>query len=453
MTDSKEIQDAEAAARTTDRRSAEAIRADAELDASALNNNSDTPEDPAPIARAPRDPDTRQDPRRPSVGLTPGDDKRSRMISEFRATRETEREQAEQDNEDLLAFTHGGMPPELVHTELTAEDVGEEPADEPEEPASTEAIEDVTKQKRKLKIRGKEVELTQEEIEAAAMRALAADGGPDSYLSEARRTLDEAKALRADLEASRVASPGKRPAQGEDTETADTAGDQPDSGEQPDDYEALVQEIQYGDPQQAASKLRTLVQKEGAKQSQETFLTTRLNDEGNRSLRQFREFQDQNPALTNDPLASAAIERKVLELQYRDIVDLGIVEEARIPKDPGTISNWHRQCRAEGRPVRDVSRLLADAKGAYEAWKGITEPNPTTAVTPTSEPAETGSGKQKVTVTVDRSDRKTALQQQPSRTGVPRQTAQQAAPQRRDPSDVVQDMIKRRNGPRGRFVA
>jgi len=85
--------------------------------------------------------------------------------------------------------------------------------------------------------------------------------------------------------------------------------------------------------------------------------------------------------------------------------------------------------------------LLKTARDDFMNWKGVKE-----------QPADPARAAPRVEVTVDRQQRRTAIQQQPSRTVAPKPDAiTQAAPPR-DRSAIVQDMINARGRPRMKVI-
>src|SRR5258708_7429612 len=188
MAISKEQQQAEAAAREAERRTGE-IEAAPEPEAE-ITSPPETPK-----AEVKSEPPVKEPEPRPMRLLK--DTKRDEIVARFRTQRneEIESEGADDDAKQIRNFTRQGLPPEMVEPEEAPPPVEEPPVEEPvtettEEPVlKTEEtkLPPPTPVKRKVVIRGKEMELTDEELVAAAQKSLAAD----DYLDEAKRKLRE----------------------------------------------------------------------------------------------------------------------------------------------------------------------------------------------------------------------------------------------------------------------
>src|SRR5258705_5942468 len=133
--------------------------------------------------------DTPEPPKRPRWFQ---DEQRDAIVANFRRQREG-RAQAETDNADEIAeyMRSGGMPKEFQDTFVD---------DEP--PGDTGHVEEVHAEpepqppvKHKIKVLGKEEELTIEELIERAQK----NGAADEYFNDAKTLLSEAKALKRDL--------------------------------------------------------------------------------------------------------------------------------------------------------------------------------------------------------------------------------------------------------------
>ena len=434
-------------------------RPDSDLDAAALQPDVDGETGDARIADGPAlqpsDTPADDDLQPERVFRSPKDDIRSEIAKNFRTRRDKNDAEAQEDARELQSLA--GMPPEfqdLVVEDTQAAPLQQQqdqpaPQGEPQEPA-----------RRKVKIRGEERWLTDDELLAAAQKGLAGD----DYLGEARATLEATKALKSELEAMRAAPAGKHPA-GDGAQPGEIDG-QPGDGEHPasDPYKDLIEKLQYGDPNEAANDLRKLVATAVPALSKEEIIRQRLADEHTRSMQTLKGFQDTNPDLANDHMATAAIRAKLFELQRDDLVKAGFdlsSLNANDPRSPDLIANAHLRARASGASVRGVGDLLNEAKAEFVKWRpaeaGKDLPQvPAPPLQPQQrqgQPAQQPSRQagQRVEVNVDRTARRQAIQQQPTRTVAPRPDAQPQAP--RDRKSVVDTMRAARLRARGASVA
>lgn len=407
---------------------------------------------PAPVATP------EPEPQRPTLRK---DSARDAIAARFRQNRDTNDADARSDVEELRAFAHNGVPPELVAPQQHGIDAdkiaahGDE-ADviDPDLPAAAATQDPDAPQaavpvvRRKLIVRGQTLELTDEEMEAAAQRGLAGD----SYMDEARRTLDEAKALRRDFSAAPGSQQQNTPAatSGQPAEPSAT----PSADEQPDhELVQVIEQVQFGDPTQAAKALNDVINRRvtaassthSQQATQVAMQNERIRDEAERSQRFLQDFERDNPELASDEFASAAMEKHLYRLQREDILKLVRAygkDETQVPSDPKTIANWHLFYRTRGHDVRDVPGLLKTARDNFIAWRG-TPSSPQPAPRPGAPAAPT-----QQRVVVNRDARRQAIPQQPTRTVTPRSDSQAQSPQPRDRSAIVRDMIKTRSAPR-----
>ena len=366
-------------------------------------------------------------------------DPRDAIAKRFQETRATGEDAAGAD--DIRAFTNEGMPPELLEAEAAdraaaeAGETGDAPV-VPEEPAAPAA-------KRKLTVRGKDVELTDEELLAAAQRGLAGD----SYFDEGRRIADEAKARleRVDLllrqtEQGVRAPAGEHPA----SETAETRA--PDDSEHPAEnpFTELAKTLAYETPEVAGAKLQEVMENmiNGSvpKVTKEQLDAERERDELARSRKTLHDVMGENPEIAQDPMAVAAIKTTIARMQLDDIRALG-VDEAVLPKTEAEAGQWHLWYRANGMKVRPMDEILKQGVQSFKTWKGGGAETP---------PAG-GKGSPRVVLSDERTRRRQSIQQQPTRTVTPRPDVSQSQ-QPRDRSTVVQAMAAARNKPRGKVA-
>lgn len=371
-----------------------------------------------------RQPEPEGDTPRPApVVKNKNDDARNDIVSRFREKRSTD---VDEDAAEIQKFVREGMPPEL--DELEAEEA--ESADEVAPPV-----------KHKLKVRGKEVELTQEELVAAAQKSLAGE----DYLEEGRKVFDDAKKLADEIQATRTGLTGKHPAGEKSATEGETTEAESEHPANP--LKKFVEDLQYGaDPDQVAQSLDQILDQKAEQKSKQTLASQRVNDEMARSKKVLTDFQnaEENADIAKDPLANAVIERKLYDLQMDDLKALGVDEtvmRAQLGRNPGPadVANWHLFYRAEGFSVRPVGDLLKQATTEYKAWKGNgVDDKPS---------GETG----KVEVVIDRTTRRAAIPQQPTRSSAPKRPSG-ARPTEPDRSSIVQNMIAQRQKPRGSVI-
>lgn len=281
-------------------------------------------------------------------------------------------------------------------------------------------------------VRGKNITKSLDEWLQLATKVDAAD----SYLEEGRSLLEDAKTLKA----TRAGQDAQHPERQSGAQDDGQGGDRQNDPQHPEDLNGLVEQLQFGDPKEAARLLQEAIQREAGK------IATKVSDEGHqarlfnndlaRSQKDLAAFKAANPDLDSDPIASIAIEKLMYEQYREDIVKLGVVDESQIPSDPRELANWHRFYKVNGHPVRNTPDLLNTAKEKLVAWRGGTsKPAPQR----TQQPA-------RVEVNVNRDTRRAAIPLQPTRAVAPRRDAV-ANPQTKTGSDVVKDMRRARGQP------
>jgi hypothetical protein len=363
---------------------------------------------------------------RKPIQSSPADSIRSQIAARFRRPEAEERPFNGDltDNENL----YGQFGAEPSDDEIDEAAAAAEAAGDGETASAAPAQQQPTK--RKLVVRGKEVELTDEEVLAAAQKTLAGD----SYLDEARSLLEAAKEIRADRTgASRQHPDGGMGAQDELDPAAD--GDAQHPGQLPVE---LVQKLQFGDPEEAARELAEYIDKRAqsnAAKAVETSGVQRAFDQDlKRSQTALQAFQDANPDLANDEIAAMAIEANMYKLYREDMLALGLTEE-QLPKTNKELANYHRFYRINGYEVRSTKDLLEASKGKFLEWRGGTKP------APQSEQRQ-GKPAPRIAVSVERDARRQAIPLQPSRASAPRRDVTTPAPS--DRSAVVANMRKAR---------
>ena len=378
------------------------------------------------------------------------DDKRNAIIARFRANRG---EEAAQNTDEISDFTRSGMPPEFAEPNAP---VIQEP--EPEPPAAEVEAAPApapTPQRVKLKVNGQEIEMSLEEAIAKAQIAVAADNVLDQAKSRLREVDNMLANTRTNL--ARPEQPGaNQTGQNETQQTEQRSTDGTVPANQGDDITKLIEAMQFGDPADARTLFEDTIQKRTAAAVtpavQAELQNQRLRDEGARTAKVLEDFKAKHADLADDPMANVAIERKVYDLQLDDLRALG-VDANQIPTahggppTPGDIALAHRWYRANGFQVMPPETMLEKATEAFLQWKGVAKP--------TQEPANPAPNRAspRIDVSVDRTARRAAIPQQPSRAASPKPDAQRQPAPSRDRSSVVQQEMQRRNLPRGRVVA
>jgi hypothetical protein len=373
---------------------------------------------------------------------SPKDDTRDMIARNFRQNRAQERQEAVEEERELRELA--GLP-----EEFRDQVVDEEPevVTQRQQPDPDMRRADDT-QKFKVKINGEERFLTVDEMTAAAQKALASDDVLGSAKKAAQDILDEARALRNEIEGQRTAV--LRPAgnQGGEGEGTQPEADQTD---QVDPYEQLVEQLQYGDPKQAAASARQLIEDRARAVSRTEMLQNNRATEHQRSMAALNKFRQENQDLANDEDASAVMRVRLFREQHNDLVKSGLdpkrLPEFR-PENFDAIANMHLDARAFGVGVRDIPTLLNAAKEGYLGKFGgqRTQPNPDTGQGEQRQQQQQNKG---VTVEVNRTERRQAIAQQPTRTVAPRMQPQdRQRDQLESRTSAVERMRAARSGPR-----
>lgn len=342
------------------------------------------------------------------VHMSPQDAARAEIAARFRKTRE---------DPDDVGY-HGDHNDPTQHYGAVAK---------PEEPATDKAPDaptDPQKRMVKLKVRGQEMEVPEEEVIADAQKYRAAD----DYLGEARRILEDSRRVRS-----------SRPHQGEEEPAPVARQDdghldadpQRHPADEDDPFEKLVETIQYGDKKEAAEALRNTLRTVTREEGQQEAWKERINESLIQDTREYQEFVGKNAEIARDENAVAVVRKNFIEGYREDLRKIGVPED-RIPRDEETLARHHRIYKLKGQPVRQIGQLLENAKGKFQSWMGGF-PRQQTPPAPIDG---------RVQVNVDRTERRAAIPQQPSRAAVPPQMQRPQTPpgQRQDMSSVVQHM-------------
>lgn len=313
---------------------------------------------------------------------------RARIAARFKAQRE-------QRQEEIVNAAH--------------EEIGADaPADQPQDAARTI----------KVKVRHEIRELPEDEVIAAAQKSLAGDG----YLEEARRLLEDAK---------QVAS--SRPHQGgsEPAYTNRQTGENDDQSHQTEDDRALAERLQFGSPDEAAAVIAQLRQAGTTDPDairRAVYDTQRATDV-TKAKRSYDVFVKANEDLVKDPIAHAAMEAAFYNGLRQDLRTLGYTDD-QLPRANERLVEAHRFHRIQGQDVRDTAALLEDSRAAVEKFRGARSPE---------QPAPPAR-KDKVTVRLDRSERRAGIPLQPARSALPTSSSAAAQPVQNARKAAVQKM-------------
>jgi hypothetical protein len=364
--------------------------------------------------------------------------KRNEILARFREERERS---AEEDREDISEFARSGMPPEF-NAEPEPQEPGE-PQDTAPPETQVETQPESAPRMVKVKIRGVEKEITWDEAIAEAQKSLAGE----SYLEEGRSKIKEIDELLRDarnkVSAPRESQPPTPGGQPSTQPTDQPAGDPP----QPEDLIGkLIETMQFGDPNEARPMMENVITTVAKQIVQREMVEQRLKTEGARSNKVLKDFVEKHADLANDPKSEAVIQRTLYDMQLADLKAIN-VDLSRIPTPsgqltPADVAVAHRYYRSEGYGVREPKEMLEKAVEEFLEWKGV---KPAT-------PASDKNAAPRVEVSVDRTARRAAIPQQPSRSATPTRPTQVPASadigERR--AVAVQAMMTKRGLPRGR---
>lgn len=385
----------------------------------------------------------------PTRGLH--DDKRAAIVARFR----NDRTEAEGDRDEISDFARAGLPPDLTgQTEQADAQADADPAladgeaDTGDQQQQQQQPEPVAAQPKtvRVKVFGKETEMSLEDVVAHAQKSLAADDVLDRAKSKARELDDIVETARNTV--SRSAKPGANQSRDAAAETTNGSDQPSDAALNQERLHNLIETIQLGDPVEAQALLEKTIQDVATKTATNVLASERLKTEGTRTKQVLKDFEAQHQDLAKDSMARAAIEAKMFELQLEDLTALNVDLNKLPDRSPNGIALAHRWYRSEGYQTREPQDLLQKATDDFLAWKGVApkpsveDPEPSLTTTQSGQkPAP------RIEVNLNRDTRRAAIPQQPSRASAPRQ-AQPAAPKPRDRSAIVQDMKTSRNGPR-----
>lgn len=367
------------------------------------------------------------------IYMSPQDQQRMEMARRFK-----------RDDKGVVPFNGDMTDQEMLYGEHgRVDDVQQEEPLPPtaEEVAREQAPAPQPEKKFTIKVRGQDVHLTEAELLERASKVEAAD----SYLSESRDLLDQARQIRKD---NRERGPDD-PHRPEDRNNTQDGLTDPSLSADPqhpeDELEGAIEEVRYGtDSKEAAEKLRKVIKKAAAEESDRAAddrqLRRLIGNDDAKSAKALKTFSEANPELANDPIAQQVIAGNLFAIQREELIAAGVKAET-LPKDNNVLAQWHQNWRIHGHPVSNQEQMLEKAKDRFVKWKGVPQQ---------AQPAPRKESP-RVEVNVNRDQRRANLPNQPTRSAVPptaqaRQN-QPAAPRSR--SDVIANMRKSR----GQIVA
>jgi len=366
------------------------------------------------------DGERRQDdpPREAPIQMSPQDQRRLDMANRFKRPGVEQPFDGDMTRDENL---YGDVAAQQLEPDPDLPEPGVPPADQRTAPPAERTF--------TIKVRGKDVVLTEAQVLERASKVEAAD----SYLAESRELLESAKTIRADR-----AGPDRQHPDGQRS----AADDEPDETDHSAparrpalDLKSVVEEIQFGDPEKAARQLGEAINTAASQMANEGHVTRLVRNDLAKSKLDLKAFADDNPDIANDEIASNVIEQSIYKIYREEIQALG-VDEAQIPKDPKALADWHRLYRVHGHTVSKPAEVLQKAKATLDKFRGATSaPKPA----PRKDAA-------RVSVNVDRTERRMAIPVQPSRAVAPRPNAP-APTQSSSRSDAVKDMRRARGQP------
>lgn len=353
--------------------------------------------------------------RQETIRMSPGDAVRAQMAKKFKRT------------DDPVPFNGDMTDPEMLYGEVARQDLAAEEEQQQQEQPVKAAAQEQQPAKKRLIVRGQEMFLTDDEILARASMVTAAD----SYLKEARDILDEAKTIKAE----RAGRDRRHPDGQSSTQDDEQALEPPhDDQRHPADTKRVVELIQFGDPEEAANALDEIIDRKSDEKTDKRQLERVINNDLVKSKKALKDFVAANPDLNADKMAAIAIEANLYDVYAEEIQALGVVDADKIPKDPKQLADWHRFYRVHGHQVSDAAKALEKAKDRFVAWRGK----------PPEQQQTRKAAQDRVEVTVNRTDRRAAIPNQPTRAVSPRPDSATRPTATKSRSDVISGMKRSR---------
>lgn len=342
--------------------------------------------------------------------------------------------------------TYGDMPIEGQEPEADGEQVGGAEPEPPAPPVDAPA----EPRKFRIKVRGQDRELTEDELIARAQKVESAD----DYLAESRRILDEAKARRR---SGQNVAPYEGDIDNGDDGGAETRGG--NTGGDPDGIDELagvIEEIQLGDPREAATKIAKVIDDRVRDGARTVSFEDQVKADFYRSMSEYESFVKANPELVKDEATQGAVRALLFDEYRKDLREIGLKDD-EIPTNPEHLAGVHRVHRVRTGRLRDTTALLTAAKGSFQSWRegkpAASPARPSGTQQPASRTPSPNVGSDgRVRVTVDRTANRQAMPPQtPRGSSAPQAPAQPSQPMTR--SQAIQRMREQRRTGKGSLTA
>lgn len=287
----------------------------------------------------------------------------------------------------------------------------------------------------KVKVRGNEFEMSREDIlktaglseeEASGLpmpsliRAAQINAAAEDYLTEAKTALKGART---------ATPPAPATPAGDDADPEPELQTKPRGTPDPALAE-VVQKIQFGDPEEAATALSQAVETLFEKKR-----TAELEEENRSTVQKaVKEFQATNPDMFTDRRRADLLFVSAMHEIKEDLIRLGASPEDvdDVVTNPAEAIEAFGLARAQKKAVRTPEEILGAAAQSVREVFGLTTPTAsTTAAAPTPR-------------TDARTEVKRSLTPQPRSATVPAATGQPPAQQPKSPSSIVMGMRKQR---------
>ena len=377
---------------------------------------------------------------------TADDDPRARAVRRYREQRDRDEAAAR------AAKEAEQQPPEDIEPVDDSDQGDEDPADGDND-QQTEREAEKPARKFKLKINGKEEEVTEEELISLAQIAKASDNLLDvakTRASEATRLLKEAQEAQQRLREGSEHPPARKAAPQPDPSREQSDPEHPPvAGLDREKLRQYAERIQVGDADEGAQALIDLAEEITAKVTPKvdpseiervvhrTTAQTRTQAELDAAL---ESFASKYPDIAKDELLAEAGKTVLRKEIIKDLESAG-VDEATISsfaRDERLLVQAHKDLRAANKGVRSYADLLETTGKTLSDRFNIKAASP--------QPATKTAAQQRVPVDPDRIqdriDRKRAAPQQTRAVGVRQQVA--PPPQPRTTRDIVRAMRKGR---------
>ncbi len=360
--------------------------------------------------------DRQQEERQPAIRMSPADSAREAISNRFKRP-------------DTVPFDGDMTKPENLYGEVAREQLEPDAdADEPGVTAAERAKAQAQPEKTyTIKVRGKDVVLTEAQLLERASKVEAAD----SYLAETRDLLEQAKDVRKGQAEHAGRDDQRHPVDRQSSTQDDVSDANVDPDSRRPGMKDLVEQIQYGSPEEAGKLLEDAIAKAADTAADKRQLNRLMTNDLTKSQKALQDFQTANPDIAGDENAAALMERNIYAIFRSDIEALGVVDADKIPTDKVTLADWHRFYRVHGQPVSDIPSVLEKAKERVVSWRGPSASAPAKPAPRRDAP--------RVEVNVDRTIRREAIPNQPSRATAARPNPSAASKPQKG-SDIVREM-------------